>query len=116
MKFLANENFPVASFLILKGGGMDIKHIGISNPSISDEAVMQLAKSEDRVIITFDGDYGELVFKKGYPTAGVIYLRIKEFMPEMPARIIKDLLAMEGIIWNGYFSVFDDGKLRQRKI
>ncbi|NUQ22997.1 MAG: DUF5615 family PIN-like protein [Saprospiraceae bacterium] len=39
MKLLANENFPVRSFNIIKDAGYDAIHIGIQNPSINDEEV-----------------------------------------------------------------------------
>ena len=32
---------------------------------VTDDEVMKYAISEDRIIITFDRDYGELVFKYG---------------------------------------------------
>lgn len=57
MKFLANENFPRASFRILRAEGLDIEHIGETNPSVSDEEVMKMALQEERIIITFDNDY-----------------------------------------------------------
>ncbi|HQU58895.1 MAG: DUF5615 family PIN-like protein [Phaeodactylibacter sp.] len=77
MKFLANENFPLKSFRILQDKGYDIKHIGLELPSVTDEEVMAFAIEEGRAIITFDSDYGELVYKHGYKPPGVIYLRWK---------------------------------------
>jgi len=79
MKFLANENIPRASFRFLKDKGWDIEHIGETNMGVTDKEVMELAISEDRIIITFDSDYGELVYKYGYKPTGVIYLRIQDF-------------------------------------
>ena len=116
MKFLANENFPKASFDILLEEGYDIEHIGETNPSVSDEEVMKIAQEEGRIIITFDSDYGELVFKMGIPTVGVVFLRIKDFPPELPAQLIMDLIQMEEVFIEGYFTVLDEGRLRQRKI
>jgi predicted nuclease of predicted toxin-antitoxin system len=74
MKLLANENFPMKSFHILLEPGYDIKHIGVENAGISDEEVMNFSVREGRIIVTFDSDYGELVYKNGYKPAGVIYL------------------------------------------
>lgn len=116
MKFLANENFPRASFIILKNSGFDIKHIGDSYQGVKDEEVMLIAQEEGRIIITFDSDYGELVFKKGLPSNGVIYLRLGELTPELPAQIVLDITKREEIKLEGHFTVLDEGKLRQRKI
>lgn len=76
MKLLANENFPITSYKILLAAGYDIEHIGGTNPSVCDEQVMQKAIQEDRIILTFDSDYGELVFKYGYRPLAVIYASI----------------------------------------
>jgi hypothetical protein len=43
LKFLANENVPISSVKALRIGGFDIKSIGMDNPSISDEEVMNIA-------------------------------------------------------------------------
>ncbi|MEQ8472314.1 MAG: DUF5615 family PIN-like protein [Marinoscillum sp.] len=65
MKFLANENVPITSVNYLKSMGFDITSIGVDDPGISDEHVMTLAIEQDRTIITYDSDYGELIFKHG---------------------------------------------------
>lgn len=63
MKFLANENVPIASVNYLKSIGFDVTSIGVDDPGIADEHVMKLAVEQDRTIITYDSDYGELIFK-----------------------------------------------------
>jgi predicted nuclease of predicted toxin-antitoxin system len=40
--------------------------------------VLQLALTEQRILITDDRDFGELVFRLRQPHAGVIYLRLGE--------------------------------------
>lgn len=50
MKFLANENFPLSSFSILQNKGYDIDHIGNTRPGITDEQVMGIAQTENRII------------------------------------------------------------------
>jgi predicted nuclease of predicted toxin-antitoxin system len=62
-KYLANENVPFSSITYLKSKGYDIKAIGVDDPSITDEQVMRIAIDENRTIITYDSDYGELIFK-----------------------------------------------------
>lgn len=80
MKLLANENFPYASKEMLLKMGFDIIHIGQEYPSIKDEEVMELAILEERLILTFDQDYGTLIFKDGYrPPQGVIFFRWDDF-------------------------------------
>ena len=71
-KFLANENIPLATIFRLRKEGFDISSISLDAPSITDSEVMQIAADENRTIITFDRDYGELIYKYGFrPPAGV---------------------------------------------
>ena len=116
MKFLANENFPASSFRVLKNNKWDIEHIGETNMGISDEEVIDLSIQENRIIITFDSDYGELVFKQGYKPKGVIYLRIKKFTPEYPAQLLIELIEEDKLEVEGKFTVIDDNQIRQREI
>lgn len=49
-------------------------YIGTDFSGILDSEVMQIAMDQKRTILTFDRDYGELIFKKGFkPEMGVIY-------------------------------------------
>ncbi|MBU2446430.1 MAG: DUF5615 family PIN-like protein [Bacteroidetes bacterium] len=117
MKFLANENFPLASVIKLKEAKLDLASIGIDNPSISDKEVIEAAIKENRIILTFDKDYGELVYKFGYkPKAGVIYFRRKRYQPEEPADWVIELLSSKDFQFEGLFTVVDENSIRQRKI
>jgi predicted nuclease of predicted toxin-antitoxin system len=115
MKFLANENFPIRSFKILQDTGLDIKHIYFIEPSILDEQVMEIAINEERIILTFDRDYGELVFRYGYKPKGVVLFRYNNFRPTYPAQIFLEIL--ESIHLEGLFTVLsEDSPIRQRVI
>jgi predicted nuclease of predicted toxin-antitoxin system len=115
VKFLANENFPLPSIHKLRELGYDVISIGETAPSISDEDVMSLAIETQRTILTFDKDYGELIFKYGYkPPAGVIFLRIQHFLPAEPGEIIHDLLTTQITELNRIFIVFDGEDIRRR--
>lgn len=95
MKLLANENFPKASVLLLRTLGYDITSIGEDNPGITDQLVMETAQNEQRLILTFDRDYGELIYKYNYkPEQGVLYLRLSEYSPEQQAKIVHELLSV----------------------
>lgn len=116
MKLLANENFPLDSVYLLPRWGYDVYSIGLDNPSISDEEVMSIAIKEQRIIMTFDRDYGELIFKAGYrPPEGVIYLRIEPVFPEYPAEIIRQLIESGDFSFGNCLTVLDETRIRQRQ-
>jgi predicted nuclease of predicted toxin-antitoxin system len=115
VKLLANENFPLAGVLFLRSAGYDIAAIGVDRPGISDISVMEIAISEQRTILTFDRDYGTLIYKHGYrPSNGVIYLRLYEFRPEEPGEIVHELLHTMKIPTGSTFTVYDGSTIRQR--
>jgi len=77
---------------------------------------MDIAINEERTILTFDRDYGELIFKHNYkPKKGVIYLRSDQYRPEEPGKIIKQLLAKNEYDLNNALTVLDRNGIRQRK-
>ena len=116
MNLLANENFPVASVLFLRHSGYDIISIGTDYPGVSDEYVLNLAEAESRVILTFDRDYGELIYKHNFkPAKGIIYLRLATYEPEEPGAIVHKLIQEYKINTDRTLTVFDGLMLRQRK-
>ena len=78
--------------------------------------VIAFAEHTERVIITFDRDYGELIFKIGkYRPPGVVYFRFVPETPEEPAMVIKNILA-GNIQLAGKFTVVGRDWVRQRPI
>ena len=115
MKLLANENFPYPSIFYLRDKGFDIVSIGMENPSIKDSEIMSIAINENRIILTFDRDYGELIFRYNYkPEMGVIYLRLDNYTPIDPGLIIESLLNSE-LDLRRALTVIDQHGIRQRK-
>ena len=116
MKLLANENIPLRSSQYLEEKGYDILHIGIINPSITDEEVMKLAVEQNRIIITFDRDYSILVFRDGHRPPGVIYLRLQDYLPVYPGEFIHHLIGSGEYEFERQFTVVNENNIRQRKI
>jgi len=116
MKLLANENVPLQSIKALKNAGFDIKSIGEDYSGILDSEVIDIAINEERIIITFDRDYGELIFKKGYrPEEGVIYLRWDSFQPDEPGFYLIQLFSSGKINFKNSLTVISEKSIRQRK-
>ena len=83
-------------------------------PGVSDEEVVQRARVENRVIVTFDRDYGRLAFHRGVsPSAGVLYLCFSPREPTEAARYVARLMA-DGIELKGRFTTADRARIRQR--
>ncbi len=75
-RFLADENIPLEVVFKLEEKGLDIKSMSFLNPGADDTIVLDIANREKRVLITFDKDFGELIFKRKLRSSGVILLRV----------------------------------------
>ncbi len=117
IKFLANESFPLTSVKIIKDKGFDILRIGDDFFGITDEEVIDFANSDDRIILTFDSDYGELIFKNGYNISnGVIYFRWSIFNAEEPGDYLLYLIDRNEIDFKNKFTVINRNNIRQKNI
>ncbi|MFW5705565.1 MAG: DUF5615 family PIN-like protein [Bacteroidota bacterium] len=115
MKFLANGNFPMPSYSLLDKNGMEIIHIGLVAPGEDDEQVMIRSIKENRIILTFDSDYGGMIFKYGLkPEPGIVYFRLKNYQAEEPARILLQIIKSP-VNFNNRITVIDKHTIRQRK-
>lgn len=116
MKFLANENFPFPSIRILQTHGYDVKCIAETNFGVTDTEVLNIAQNEDRIILTLDKDYGELIFKYKSPVPpAVIFYRYKGATPEFAGTILIEILKNPDICLTNVFTVIEQNNLRQRK-
>jgi predicted nuclease of predicted toxin-antitoxin system len=65
MKLLANENVPRLVVETLGVAGEDVVWIRTESPGITDQQVLVRALAEDRLLITFGKDFGELAVHHG---------------------------------------------------
>ena len=94
IKLLDNENFPVPAIRKLRTAGVDVVAVIETMPSVSDREVMAYARQEQRWIVTFDRDYGDLVFREGLlPPPAILFSRQEPYPPEPPADIVLAMLS-----------------------
>ena len=117
MRLLANENIPVPSIRLLRQAGYDITAIIEDSPGIPDTAVLARAADEKRIILTFDRDYGELIYRRGLRSpSGVIYLRFQPQAPTEPAELLLNLFQTDHIEFEQRFTVVERDQIRQRTL
>lgn len=77
MRFLLDESADLPLAAYLADQGHDVTSIVRDHPrGIKDRDVLEIARGEQRVLITNDRDFGELVFRQHVPHAGVILFRL----------------------------------------
>ena len=88
MRILANENFPGEAVEALRARGHDVRWVRTASPGAPDSQVVEIAASEDRLLITFDKDFGEFAFRHTlFPPAGVVLFRIRAPSPTDVAKV-----------------------------
>ncbi|MBI4741635.1 MAG: DUF5615 family PIN-like protein [Betaproteobacteria bacterium] len=113
-KLLLDENFPAPAARLLGVSGLDVLAVRDACPGWVDEEVLALAVAEQRWIITFDRDYGDLVFKMNFtPPPAIVLLREPHYRPAEPANWVLSLL-VQPEIYLGRFVVFTRDKVRAR--
>lgn len=96
--------------------GHDVVWIRSEAPGISDVEVMRLAHQKNRIILTFDKDFGELAVRdRIYPSRGIILLRIPRKNPDEIAAYIREVIRSRQD-WEGHFSVIDEERIRMRPL
>ena len=115
--FLADEHFPTSSTYLLRNAGYEVTAIVEEGVGIADTEVMARAVLENRIILTFDRDYGELIYFRRLPAPdGVVHFR---FLPSTPEEAGHRLLALFGtgtMPLAGHYTVIDQNQIRQRRL
>lgn len=116
MRLLADENFPRVAVTALEQQGHDIVWIRTDAPGSSDGEIMVRAQAEERIILTFDKDFGELAFRFGLPaTSGIILFRLPLFTPSRLTNLVVLVLATRSD-WSGLFTVVESDRIRTRPL
>lgn len=116
MRFLADENFPGNAVLALQQQGHDVLWIRLDAPGSSDQEILTRAQAEERIILTFDKDFGELAFRFGLlATSGIILFRLPLLKPTSLISIVISALATQSN-WSGLFIVVESDRIRLRPL
>lgn len=112
MQFLVDESVGKKFSDIVKDSGRNVVFAGDAIPEVDDEEVLRFANEGDLILITADKDFGELIFKLGKSSAGVILIRTSVTDPEKRFEMAKDALDKA----KGKFIVIEVGQIRVRNL
>ena len=92
LKFLADENISNKVVNALRSKRIDIIPIKELTSGISDETILEVASKQNRVVITFDANFGDLVFRQKLKSRGVILLKLSKKSSQHVVDTISNLL------------------------
>ncbi|RLI84432.1 MAG: hypothetical protein DRO98_08565 [Archaeoglobales archaeon] len=114
LKFLVDECTGKRLANLLVNAGYDAVYVGDWKLSASDEEVLRKAERENRILVTDDKDFGELIFRLGKPSSGVILMRTSFTDPEKRFKLLKQ--SLEVVDPRNKFVVIKDEVVKIRKI
>lgn len=116
LRLLANENISADVVDALRQDGHDVAWIRADSPGIDDQAVLERAVQEQRILLTFDKDFGELAFRFGLPaTCGIILARLPSTSAADLAAKLTPILSSR-TDWVGQFAVIEVHRIRFRQL
>jgi len=112
MRILADENCPRELVDALRAQGHDVIWIRTASPGVKDPQILARAQAEERLVVTFDKDFGELAFRHQQPAPnGIILCRLPGLPPAKLVRIVCQALASQAT-WTGVFAVITEERIR----
>jgi predicted nuclease of predicted toxin-antitoxin system len=76
--------------------------------------MLSRAHGEQRILVTMDTDFGELVYHSGQPHAGVLLLRMPGANRGEKIRVVQEIVSRYGDQLPSHFCVYREGRLRIR--
>ena len=114
MRFAIDACVPEQLAVALRALGADVTSAA-GRPAMPDDEVLSGSASRDRVLITSDKDFGDLVFRDGKSSVGVVLIRFDivslALADETAGRIVSLNNAGRGI-----FAVLERGAIRIRQM
>ena len=116
MNLLADESVDRQVVASLRAHGHRKSYIAESQPGITDEEVLDNAEQEGLPLLTADKDFGELIFRQGRQSTGIILIRLSGLSAETKAHIVVSAVRDYESDLTKAFTVITPGIIRVRHI
>lgn len=93
MRFLLDESVDARLQGYLQRDGHDVTSIRLDHrPGMPDREVLAVARDEERVLLTNDRDFGELIFRQRLTHQGVILFRLQSVSLDAKLTAMREVL------------------------
>jgi predicted nuclease of predicted toxin-antitoxin system len=113
---IADENVNASIINALRENKIDVISIQEDFWGIKDEAIIQLSKDMNRIILTEDKDFGEWVFAHKVKEISVIFLRYSLDETDKIKIMLLNLINQKGDLLFNKFTTVTINKIRSREI
>jgi predicted nuclease of predicted toxin-antitoxin system len=116
VNFVADECCDAVLVAALRRDGHDVLYVREFGPGSDDDVVLQLSATQQRVLLTEDKDFGELVVRFKLPAFAVVLLRIDPADTNTKLTRLREVLAQDASRIAGSIAVIDESKTRFRPL
>jgi predicted nuclease of predicted toxin-antitoxin system len=110
LKLLADENLNRLIVRHLRQVGFEVEWVRESCPGAQDEDILSRADIGELVLVTFDRDFGELIYQRGFPTPrAILYSRLSRANPRAIADRLVTLIE-RGVVENHMTTITVQGE------
>jgi predicted nuclease of predicted toxin-antitoxin system len=116
VRWLIDECVDAALAVQLRESGHDVIYVSDVAPRATDAEVMSRANSENRLLLTEDKDFGDLVFRQARPVPGIVLLRIDSARRSHKGARLLAAIGRFGDSLLGRYTVIEDARFRSRPL
>jgi len=118
VKFLADMGVSVSTVRSLREAGHDSVHLRDQGLlKMEDAHILDKARSEGRIVLTFDLDFGDLLAASGEKLPSVIVFRLRNQTPSsVQPRLFEVLSNREADLNSGAIVVVEENRYRVRRL
>ncbi len=106
MRLLADENFPAPVVDALRADNHDVLWARTDCAGWRDVALLELAESEGRILMTLDKDFWQIAVQRRVPLerTGVVWFRVHPAKPENLQPLVRAFVESNRA-WSGHVSI-----------
>ena len=116
MRWLADECVDAGLVSHLRAAEHDVIYMAEVAPAAGDARVLVWARTERRILLTEDKDFGDLVFRRGQTVPGIVLLRIDPTMHALKEARLDAAISRFGDGLFGRYVIVEAARFRSRRL
>lgn len=116
MRWLADECVDAILVSCLRDAGHDASYVAEIASGATDTEALRRAQEEERLFLTEDKDFGELVYRFKRAVPGIVLLRIEPKKSHLKWTRLESAIAKFGEGLFGRFVVIEEARFRSRRL
>jgi predicted nuclease of predicted toxin-antitoxin system len=116
LRWLVDECVETALIRRLREAGHDVIYVAENAPGSTDAKVIAFAEKEQRLLLTEDKDFGDLVFRQRMLVPGLVLLRIGPEIHGLKWQRLDAAIGRFADSFFGRYTVIEEARFRRRPL